>query len=78
MPLPLPSPEPVSQGPDTIADAVTWATVTVFVWFVVLSLGVLLLRLATKRPPVWEDEPTTERDEPIRDGGVTPRHHDAP
>lgn len=54
--------EPIT---DPIKDALTWAATTVVTWLVILSVGLLLLRLSAGSGIFPQDPRTTERDEPI-------------
>lgn len=47
-----------------IKDALTWAATTVVTWVVILSVGLLLLRMAAGSQLFPQDKRTTERDEP--------------
>lgn len=81
-----PSPDPllfelqgeVFMEADPIRNALTWAATTVITWVVVLSVGLLLVRMATTGRLFPQDDPITERDEPTPDDaeGADPR--DAP
>lgn len=63
---------------DPIRDALTWAATTVITWVVVLSVGLLLFRMATTGRLFPQDGPVSERDEPIPDDAESADHRDAP
>lgn len=76
--MPVAFPPALLEPSEPIREAVSWATVTVFTWITVLSLALILLRVAqTGRDPRDHDD-TSERDAPIPEHVEPEDHQSAP